>query len=208
MDNLKKVEKLMEKADVTYEEAKAVLEECNWDLLDAIIELEARGKLRKNASASSYSTAGSEDGETVKTPQEIAKSYEDHAKNKAGKEDSAFRSLWNALKMLLKKSCENNFVVKRNDSVIMEIPVLLMIVLMICFFWILLILMAISLFCGFRYSFSGPDLGRDDVNSAMGKVSEMAENIKSEMKEEKRDMHDDKEERRSEDAGKDTDNRG
>ena len=56
-----------------------------------------------------------------------------------------------------------------------------MAILMICFFWILLILMVISLFCGFSYGFSGPELGRDNVNNAMGKASEMAENIKADI---------------------------
>lgn len=47
MDNLKKVEKLMERADVSYEEAKAVLEECDWDVLEAVVKLESQGKLKK-----------------------------------------------------------------------------------------------------------------------------------------------------------------
>ena len=47
MDNLKKVEKLMERADVSYEEAKAVLEECGWDVLEAVVKLESQGKLKK-----------------------------------------------------------------------------------------------------------------------------------------------------------------
>ena len=62
MDNLKKVEKLMERADVSYEEAKAVLEECDWDVLEAVVKLESQGKLKKNASTASYSTDGSAAG--------------------------------------------------------------------------------------------------------------------------------------------------
>ena len=42
MDNLEKVEKLREKTGVSYEEAKAALEATNYDVLDAIIYLEAR----------------------------------------------------------------------------------------------------------------------------------------------------------------------
>lgn len=40
MDNFEKVEKLREKANVSYEEAKQALENCNWDILDAMIYLE------------------------------------------------------------------------------------------------------------------------------------------------------------------------
>lgn len=45
MENLEKVEKLRKKADISYEEAKEILEECDWDLLDAVIKLESMGKL-------------------------------------------------------------------------------------------------------------------------------------------------------------------
>ena len=181
MDNLKKVEKLMERADVSYEEAKAVLEECDWDVLEAVVKLESQGKLKKNASTASYSTDGSAGGQDSKSPQEMAKSYEDYTKSHENKERSAFHTLWKALKLVLKKSCENTFIVKKDSKIIMEMPVLLMAILMICFFWILLILMVISLFCGFSYGFSGPELGRDNVNNAMGRASEMAENIKADI---------------------------
>ncbi len=181
MDNLKKVEKLMERADVSYEEAKALLEECDWDVLEAVVRLEAQGRLKNDASTAAYSTGSGDGDQGPKSPQEMAKSYEDYAKNEGNSENSAFRTLWNGIKLLLKKSCENTFLVKKNSKVIMEIPILMMIILMIFFFWALLILMAISLFCGFSYGFSGPELGRDDVNSAMGKASEMAENIKADI---------------------------
>ena len=47
MDNFEKVERLREKADVTYDEAKRALEACNWDMLDALIYLETLGKVKK-----------------------------------------------------------------------------------------------------------------------------------------------------------------
>ena len=37
MEQLEKVEKLRERADVSYEEAKEALEDCDWDLLDAMV---------------------------------------------------------------------------------------------------------------------------------------------------------------------------
>ena len=47
MDHLEMVEKLREKANVSYEEASAALEKCNWDLLDALLLLESEGKLHR-----------------------------------------------------------------------------------------------------------------------------------------------------------------
>ena len=45
MEHIEMVEKLMEKANVSYAEAKQALENNNWDMLDALIELERQGKL-------------------------------------------------------------------------------------------------------------------------------------------------------------------
>ena len=44
MDYFEKVEKLVEKAGVTYEDAKQALDDSNGDLLDAMILLERSGK--------------------------------------------------------------------------------------------------------------------------------------------------------------------
>ena len=44
MDQMEKVDRLRERANVTYEEAKAALEANNWDLLDAMVALEKEGK--------------------------------------------------------------------------------------------------------------------------------------------------------------------
>ena len=44
MDNFEKVEKLVEKAGVSYADAKRALEQANGDLLDAMIILEQDGK--------------------------------------------------------------------------------------------------------------------------------------------------------------------
>ena len=55
MEQLEKVEKLRERANVTYEEAKEALEASNWDLLDAMVYLEKNGKTQGPA-RETYST--------------------------------------------------------------------------------------------------------------------------------------------------------
>ena len=55
MDHLEMVEKLREKANVSYEEANAALEACDWDLLDALLMLESQGRLHEIEEAA-YST--------------------------------------------------------------------------------------------------------------------------------------------------------
>ena len=54
---LELVERLREKADVSYEEARAVLEEAGGNLLDALILLEQRGRIPDGAPrGASYTT--------------------------------------------------------------------------------------------------------------------------------------------------------
>ena len=65
MENFEKVEKLREKTGVSYEDAKKVLEENNYDMLDAIIELERQGKVAE-AKDGTYTAGASQDMENVK----------------------------------------------------------------------------------------------------------------------------------------------
>lgn len=46
MERMDKVEKLREKTGVTYEDAKAALDACGWDMLDAVVYLEKLGKVK------------------------------------------------------------------------------------------------------------------------------------------------------------------
>ena len=43
-------------------------------------------------------------------------------------------------------------------------------------------LMIVALFCGCRFYFTGPDLGREDINDAMGKATEAADSLKKEFR--------------------------
>lgn len=182
MEHLEKVEKLKEKANVSYEEAKAALESCDWDILDALVKLESEGKVNGTDTAA-FSTQGSPSDEKPKSPQQLAESYQNYHEERQKKDRGFWHSVKNGIKYLFRKGCDNKFIVKRHGQVIIDIPVLLLILLMIAFFWALLVLMVVGLFFGFSYSFSGPELGRDDINSAMGKATSAAEALKTEIKE-------------------------
>ena len=56
--DLEKVEKIREKAQVSYEEAKQALAAAEGDLLDALIELERQGKVQAPANEGFYSSQG------------------------------------------------------------------------------------------------------------------------------------------------------
>ena len=60
-------------------------------------------------------------------------------------------------------------------------PVLVLVLLLLFAFWVCVPLLVIGLFAGFRYSFSGAELGRESVNSAMDKAAEAVEKVKEEV---------------------------
>ena len=55
MDKLKLVDRLREKANISYEEAKIALENSNWDILEAMLYLEDIGMIKKPAVSVFYS---------------------------------------------------------------------------------------------------------------------------------------------------------
>ena len=166
MDNFEKVEKLREKANVTFEEAKAALEEANGDLLDAMILLEKQGKAE--AQKESFSTKDEPSSLMVV----------DEPEKKEKKHGNAFTD---KLKALWHKSCENYFVVERNEETIVNIPIWVFIIILLFTWHVTLAAMIIALFFGCRYSFKGA-AEMKLANDVCDKVSEAADKVKEEYK--------------------------
>ena len=170
MEQLEKVEKLREKTGVTYEEAKAALEVSNWDMLDAIVYLENQGKI-KGPNMSSYSTRAQNSQEF----QQASQNYDNCGGKTFGEMMDKF-FCWCG--KVIKKGCESYFEVTRDRKNILNMPVIVLVLLVICFFWVTIPLLIIGMFCGFRYSFHGDIAKTVDINSACDKMAETCENIK------------------------------
>ena len=171
MSELDKVEKLRERANVTYEEAKAALDEAGGDLLDAILILERQGKTKKpNKSVYSTSYEDQEEYERVKD-----KVYQQQNGPRVGQTLARLiRKAWKAI-------CHNSIKVLRNDQLVVVMPGVAFFVLLLFFWKVLIPLMIVGLFFGFRYAFFGTN-EMDKANDFMNKAGDIADDMKNEFR--------------------------
>ncbi len=169
MDLFEKVEKLREKANVTYEEAKAALEKADGDLLDAMIILEKEGKATSD-NAGSFSTKYEDNTQLLVVDEDNSS---DEKSKKRNHSDAC------KVKKLLKKSCENYFVVERNEEDIVRLPIWLFLVILLGGIEFVPIVMVIALFFGCHYKFKGEDK-MTVANDVMDKADKVVEQVKEE----------------------------
>ncbi len=185
--NTELVEKLVDKTGVSYTEAKAVLEKTDWDILEALIQLEAEGKISSTNTAD-YSTKGRQGEYKESCGFNEHRQQKEHREKKNCKTGENFKStgknFGDTLRDIFDKGNTNYIEMYRNDERKLGVPVTVFILLLIIGFWIVVPLMIVGLFCGCRFAFSGNELGKDSVNSAIGKANDFAEDIKKEIRNE------------------------
>ncbi len=178
MATMEHVEKLREKANVSYAEAKAALDACGDDLLEALLYLERQGKVNPPEHGGFYSSE-SEQKEKQSGTTETA-----HSSEPAGESFSELMGrFFRWIGGLFKKGCENLFDVRRGDSQIITMPVIVLVLLLIFCFWIVIPLLIIGLFLGCRYRFRGRDVEKTAVNKVMESAENAAETLKTDIKE-------------------------
>lgn len=169
MNEFEKVERLREHAGVTFEEAREALVNNEWDLLDAMVELERKGKVKKPENTSF--TTQYEKPETI----EEAAAYTKESKGVG----SMLHKFAKWLQELIRKGCENYFEVIRYEETLISMPVILAVVLAVFMFWPVIIGLTVGLFFNCRYRFVGPASMKVDINKAMDSAAETAEDIKN-----------------------------
>ena len=178
LNEFEKIEKMIEKADVSYEEAKIILEEAGGDLLEAIVILERYGKIRK-AEKSIYEAGMSNAEDPAKAEEKAIETEYVKTEEKAGekKDEKAGRRFGRFIRKALHSLRNSSFQVDRKEETICIIPSLAFVIIMILCWEVLIPLMLIGLFLGFRYSFTGPE----EMKAANG-IFEAAEDIAGEVK--------------------------
>ncbi len=183
MVTFEQVEKLRDKANISYDEAKAALEKTNGDILEAIINLEKEGRIPAPEGGGYYNSR--------RARQNSKSDYrEKEFKGESPKADgSSFGDLvgkfFKWCGRIINIGNRNSFEVKKGQENIITLPVTVLAVLLIFTFWIIVPLIILGLFFGYRYMFTGPDLGKENVNRTLDSVAEAAENLKKEVKDSK-----------------------
>ena len=186
MVTLQQVEELRKYADISFNEAKEALEETNGDILEAIINLEKKGRIKAPKDGGFYSSKDSgQDNEFNSSEEGVKTEFNDQSGTSFSEMVNKFV---NFTKNLFDKGNRNIFEAVKNGNVVMSMPVTVLVVLVLFTFWITIPIMFIGLFFGYKYTFKGPELGKEKVNRAMDSVSNAAENLKKEFKGDNEDV--------------------
>lgn len=141
MEHHEMAEKLVEKCGISYEEAGEVLKEANFDLLEAMIILERRGKLGGSKS-NKYSTGMQPDYYV----------YSEKSAADAENIKEFFSLAWQKLCEFLRDILKYRVVISKGGRDILEFPLVLAIILMCCTVGLCFLIVIITLFNGCSYS--------------------------------------------------------
>ena len=166
MTGFDEVKKLKEYANITYEEAKEVLEQANGDLLDAVIILEKQNRINSPEGVGTFNSnpAAAAPGKEGKTP----------GNDKTDKISfgDVMGDIFGWVRKIIHKGNVNSFEARKGEERILKIPLNLLAILLIFGMWIVIPLLILGLVFGYRYSFKGPDVNQ--ANQELHKVSEAA----------------------------------
>lgn len=178
MENLKLVEKLREKTDVSYEEAEDALKDNDWDILDAVLFLERQGKVKKPSIDIFYTNEN-----TTKGNLDLYKdnSYKEHEKK--SNPTGFFETVCRGIDTL------NNifFEIKKENTVLLKIPSTVLIVLLFFGFWLLVPAMVVGLFFNLEFSIEAKNIDKakvDKTNEIFDKITKYVRIIKEKIKKE------------------------
>ena len=173
MEYFEKVEKLVQKAGVSYEEAKAALDASNGDLLDAMIMLERAGKTQ-GPESSSYSTKYEDQSQYISVTETIGKSKEAEGESAGQAIKEILGKIWHVLS-------KNFLAVCRSGDTVVKIPLWIALIILFASWFTVLVLVIVSLFFGCRYRFVG-EADMQAANDIMDKAANAADKAKEEFR--------------------------
>ena len=195
MNEFEMIEKLVEKTNVSFEEASEALRACEGNLVDALVYLERKVNAEKilDAEETRAAEAMADTVQTDETDNNTVNVDEMAAENAATeekKEEDTMReetrntkkNNGEAIKGFFRKVKDilvnNALSVTRNGEEKVRIPAWLLAIILVCCFKFSAIVLIISLFLGCRYAF----VGKDDLSAAndvMDKAGDVVDKVKA-----------------------------
>lgn len=152
--NLEQIEMLRARANVSYGEAKELLEKCNYNVVDALIELEKQSKLNP-----------------PKT----------EAENQGTCCDGTVKKILKLGERLFHKGNETKFVISKADHKIVDVPVNVVILSTIIAAPVTVFGVIGALVTNHKIRFSQPSGEELKINQTMDKISNAVSNVSSQV---------------------------
>lgn len=155
MDKLEKIEKLRERAQVSYDEARAAFEQADGDLLDALIILEQQGKVRPPQGDGYYRSEETGGPESNAGGQRDERSQENSERVESGTNNfkEGLGRFGKFLAGLIKKGNSTSFEILKEKEHMVSFPVTVLALLLLFAPYITLPAIVIGLFLGYHYQF-------------------------------------------------------
>ncbi len=148
MNRLEQIEKLREKADVTYEEARQALENADGDLLDAVIALEKQGKVAAPEGKGHFRSTPGPETEPDGGQEDI------YRVNKSSVGD-AIEKVGKFCVAVIDKGNNSFLQIFKDDDCKFKIPLTVLALLLVFLTPVTLALLGIGLIVGYRYKLEG-----------------------------------------------------
>lgn len=185
---LEQVERLREKANVSYGQAKAALEYSGGNLLDALIYLEEQGVIPR-PEETYYSTKGETPPPPPRELPVLPVEVQGKKQKKQKKGPGQSRERGRLLQWLRRILLDNELEIWRKGQPITAVPMLILLIFVIFLYWIAVPMLILGLFLGFRYKVSGPDLENEAFNSMMDSAGSTAEDVGRQVMDELKSQH-------------------
>ncbi len=160
MDKLKLVDRLREKANISYEEAKIALENSNWDILEAMLYLEKHGKVNSPSVSIFYSNEYRESY----TEHEETHNNDDNINSDNSKSKDNFEGIFEAICKVIDTGNNIFLQVKKSNRVLVKIPLTVVVVLLFFAFWVIIPLIIVALFFDIEISLFSKRFDTDKID--------------------------------------------
>ena len=142
---------------------------------NALDEAETDTGSQANAAFSTIAQAATIDND-AETAEQVEQAVRTKEKKRRG--NQGLKNVGEHIRRLIACGNRNRFEIHKDDKLVMELPVTVMVLALVCAFWVCVPLLVIGLFTGCRYSFGGRELGRAGLNDALAKAADVADRVK------------------------------